>query len=68
LERNLFIAYTAATYLTVLMLYAGLTRVGRISERAATIGVPCAVAGMIYLCAFVLDAMQKNSAPGASLP
>ena len=58
-ERNLFIFFSIATYLTVLMLYAGLTRVSRISDRAATIGVPCAVAAMLFLCYFVLDSMQK---------
>lgn len=59
-ERNLTIALSAAAYLTVLMLYAGFTRVGRISERAATIGVPCALAGTWFLCYYIIKSIEKS--------
>lgn len=59
-DRNLTIALSAAAYLTVLMLFTGFTRVGRISERAATIGVPCALVGTWLLCYFIIKSIEKS--------
>jgi hypothetical protein len=63
-----------AVCLTILMLFAGLTRIGKISERLATIAVPLILLATAWLSKVIYKAMLQNSGfggggfPGGGFP